>query len=153
MHPLESKIPPPIVGIILAAGMWAAAKYVHSFGPAPRSLKLAATFISATGVAIVIAGLVAIRRAKTTTNPMKPETATALVSTGIYAVTRNPMYLGVLLNLLAWSLYLASVPAFIGPLAFVLYITRFQIIPEERALSSRFGSAFTQYAAKVRRWI
>src|SRR5689334_14886524 len=127
---LESKIPPPIVGVMVAGAMWVAARYVHSFGTAPRSLKLTATAISAAGVAVAIAGIVAIRRAKTTTNPMKPETATTLVSGGIYSLTRNPMYLGLLLNLIAWSLYLVSLPAFIGPLAFILYITRFQIIPE-----------------------
>jgi protein-S-isoprenylcysteine O-methyltransferase Ste14 len=153
MHGLESKVPPPVVAIIVAAGMWAAAKFGHSFAPTPLSLKLAAAFIAALGGAADIAGLVAFRRAKTTVNPLKPETSTALVASGIYALTRNPMYLGMLLILLAWALYLASVPALIGPVAFVLYITRFQIIPEERALSSRFGVAFTEYAAKVRRWI
>jgi protein-S-isoprenylcysteine O-methyltransferase Ste14 len=63
------------------------------------------------------------------------------------------MYLGLLLALVAWAAYLASPPALIGPVAFWLYITRFQIVPEERAMVKLFGNRFTTYATKVRRWL
>ena len=63
------------------------------------------------------------------------------------------MYLGMFIGLLAWSVYLASALALLGPVAFALYITRFQIIPEERPMDSLFGSAFSEYSQRVRRWI
>jgi protein-S-isoprenylcysteine O-methyltransferase Ste14 len=96
---------------------------------------------------------VAFRRAQTTITPLKPETASSLVSTGIYGFTRNPMYLGLLTVLIGWAVYLAAPFALFGPLFFWLYIGRFQIVPEERALSALFGDRFTQYTAKVRRWL
>lgn len=105
------------------------------------------------GVAIALSGVVSFRRVRTTVNPLKPEASTSLVSTGIYKVTRNPMYLGMLAVLLAWAAYLPSVLALLGPAAFALYITRFQIIPEERVLHSLFGAAFVEYTQKVRRWL
>lgn len=148
---LELKIPPPIVFIIVASGMWAAAK----LGPlvSVPAGQIVGTFLMIAGLAFNIAAIITVRRAKTTFNPLRPETTTALVSTGLFGLSRNPMYLGMLIVLLGWAFYLSSLVAFIGPVVFVLYITRFQIIPEERVLSSLFGARFTEYKAKVRRWI
>ncbi len=96
----------------------------------PASVRvLAAVILSVTGVAIILSGVISFRRAQTTINPLKPETSTSLVSTGIYAITRNPMYLGMLTVLLAWAVYLPSVLTLLGPVVFAFYITRFQIIP------------------------
>jgi protein-S-isoprenylcysteine O-methyltransferase Ste14 len=55
--------------------------------------------------------------------------------------------------LLAWAIYLAQPLALLGPLAFVLYITHFQIVPEERVLSGLFGEEFADYRDRVRRWL
>jgi protein-S-isoprenylcysteine O-methyltransferase Ste14 len=90
---------------------------------------------------------------RTTTNPLKPANASALVVRGIYRVTRNPMYLGLAALLAAWAIYLSSLAALAVLPLFVLYINRFQIAPEERALRSRFGAEFEAYRARVRRWI
>ena len=85
---------------------------------------------------------------------MKPETSAAIVSSGVYGLTRNPMYVGMAFILTAWAVYLGSVWALLaGPLAFAAYITRFQIKPEERVLAGRFGAEFSSYQARVRRWI
>ena len=84
---------------------------------------------------------------------MSPEKSSALVCTGIYKYSRNPMYLGMALLLLAWAIYLASVWALLGVMAYVLYITRFQIIPEERVMEKLFGQEYLAYKAKVRRWL
>ena len=153
MNFLELRIPPPLVALIVGGLMWAAA----GLGPTlavPDSLRAtAALVVFSVGFAVAIAGVISFRLAKTTVNPLKPETATSLVSSGIFGVTRNPMYLGLLLALLAWTLYLASPVALLGPIAFWLYITRFQIVPEERAMTKLFGSGYTEYTAKVRRWI
>jgi protein-S-isoprenylcysteine O-methyltransferase Ste14 len=151
---LEHKIPPPVVGLLVAAAMWAVAKANPSLTlPASIYLSLGAALLALSGIAVAAAGVVAFRRSETTIDPLKPETTTSLVIGGIYSVTRNPMYLGMLLVLGAWMVFLGSLPALVGPAAFALYITRFQIIPEERALSALFGDAFTAYAAKVRRWL
>ena len=150
---LELKIPPPLVTLMFGALTWGVSRIAPVLD-APESARIAAALvIFAAGLAIAMAGIVSFRLAKTTVNPLKPETATSLVSSGIFGVTRNPMYLGLLLALMAWAIYLASPAALLGPVAFWLYITRFQIIPEERAMTKLFGNAFTEYSAKVRRWI
>jgi protein-S-isoprenylcysteine O-methyltransferase Ste14 len=103
---------------------------------------------------IVIAGLgeVAFHKAKTTSNPLKPQTASSLVTSGVYRFTRNPMYAGVAAWLLGWAAFLAVPWAFLGPILFIAFITRFQIIPEERALKARFGSDYAEYQQRVGRW-
>jgi protein-S-isoprenylcysteine O-methyltransferase Ste14 len=101
-----------------------------------------------------IAGLAeaAFLKARTTSNPMKPHATTAMVTSGVYRFTRNPMYSGVAALLLGWAAYLAAPWAFLGPILFIAFITRFQIIPEERALKSKFGSDYAEYQQRVRRW-
>ncbi|MDO8964399.1 MAG: isoprenylcysteine carboxylmethyltransferase family protein [Coriobacteriia bacterium] len=86
-------------------------------------------------------------------NPMSPQSATTLVTTGIYRFTRNPMYLADLLFLLSWGTYLGSPVALLGAPAFVLYIDRFQISVEERVMAELFGQQYEEYRALVRRWL
>ncbi|MDX2322169.1 MAG: isoprenylcysteine carboxylmethyltransferase family protein [Moritella sp.] len=107
----------------------------------------------AAGIFFCIAGVVSFRRAETTVNPLKPETATALVSSGIYTISRNPMYVGLALFLLAWAVYLSSPWISIGVVGFVFYMNHFQIEPEELALKDIFGAEFTRYQENVRRWL
>jgi protein-S-isoprenylcysteine O-methyltransferase Ste14 len=148
---LELKIPPPIVLIAVGCGMWAIAK-VGPLLTVPAGASVGMLLMIA-GLALNITGVMTVRKARTTFNPLRPETTTALVSTGVFGVSRNPMYLGMLIALLGWAVYLSSPVALIGPAVFVLYIGRFQIVPEERALSSLFGASFAEYKAKVRRWL
>lgn len=63
------------------------------------------------------------------------------------------MYLGLLFVLVAWAFFLSSYWALLGPLAFVLYMNRFQIAPEERVLLGMFGPGYAAYKARVRRWL
>ena len=153
MHFLELRIPPPVVGLIVAAGMWTVA-HVPPILQLPKLVRLlVAAVFGAIGVAVAIGGVMSFRRAKTTVNPLKPETSVALVSTGVYSFTRNPMYLGMVLALFAWAVYLSSIWSLVGPVFFALYITRFQIVPEERALDGLFGAPFAEYKKRVRRWL
>lgn len=153
MHFLDLRIPPPLVALIIGCGMWFLAK-VGPILALPGSVRvLTAVIFGLAGLGCAIGGVVSFRRARTTISPLKPETATELVSSGIYAVTRNPMYLGMLLVLVGWALYLLSTAALIGPVAFWLYIDRFQIVPEEKALAKLFGAEFSAYLRKVRRWL
>ena len=108
---------------------------------------------AAAGLTFDLLGILAFRASRTTINPLKPERASALVTGGVYRVTRNPMYVGMTLLLLAWACYLAAVLPFVGPVLLVLYLTRFQIQPEERVLQGIFGAAYASYAARVRRWL
>jgi protein-S-isoprenylcysteine O-methyltransferase Ste14 len=120
----------------------------------PKLVRLSlAVVMGAIGVAVAIAGVMSFRRARTTVSPLKPETSAALVSTGVYSLTRNPMYLGMVLALFAWAVYLSSIWSLLGPVLFVLYITRFQIVPEERMLDRLFGASFAAYKKRVRRWL
>lgn len=153
MHMLDNRVPPPLVGLIVAGLMWSL-RFTPPVIDWPLRWRIASTVMVAfAGVGFSFAGVLSFRRAKTTVNPLKPETASALVVRGIYRVSRNPMYVGMLLVLLAWALYLSSPWTLLGPFAFVAYITRFQIVPEEHALAARFGASFADYCAKVRRWL
>jgi protein-S-isoprenylcysteine O-methyltransferase Ste14 len=153
MRALENRIAPPLVMLITALAMRAAAQISPALSIGTM-LRLGIALVIAIGAGILaISGFRAFGRAKTTVNPVKIEEASALVTTGIYRYTRNPMYLSLAALLLAWAVYLAVPWAFLGPAAFVLFITRFQIIPEERVLKAKFGSAYTSYQQQVRRWL
>ncbi len=150
---LDNRIPPPVVAALVAAGMWGAS----SLGPSwalPDAVRVGiAIALAIAGIAFDALGLLAFRAARTTVDPLRPARASALVTSGVYGVTRNPMYVGLLFLLLAWTVFLGALTPLLGPVAFVLYIGRFQIAPEERALERAFGTSFTQYAARVRRWL
>ncbi len=158
MASLELKIPPPVTAVLTATGMWGLSR--TSFLPdwmsgMPTAWRIGgAMALALVGLGFDVAGIIAFRRAKTTVNPLKPEKSVALVSAGVYRITRNPMYVGMVFILAAWGVYLASVWALLmGPLLFAAYITRFQIKPEERVLARRFGAEFEGYQARVRRWL
>nr|ART40893.1 L409 [uncultured bacterium] len=76
-----------------------------------------------------------------------------MVISGIYRFSRNPMYVGLLLVLTAWAIYLSNALAFLFLPTFVACLTRLQIVPEERVLAAKFGDAFTAYRQSVRRWL
>lgn len=153
MRYLELRFPPTLVWTTVAAAMWVIAS-LPPIWPPPSSFRLwTGVILLVLGIAIAQSAIISFRRAQTTVNPLEPATSTSLVSSGIFAITRNPMYLGMLIDLLGWAAYLASALALLGPVAFVLYVTRFQIIPEERAMHSLFGSAFSEYSERVRRWL
>ena len=153
MRVLELRVPPPIVGGLVAAAMWAIASIGPALPFAPGVATAIAVGLALAGVTFDLLGLLAFRAHRTTVNPLRPERASALVTNGIYRVTRNPMYVGMAVLLVAWAVYLHAAVAFAGPILFVAYLTRFQIVPEERVLRERFGEAFTAYAARVRRWL
>lgn len=114
---------------------------------------MVAAVISILGGVISITGVISFRRAGTTVNPMQIDAASSLVMTGIFAITRNPIYLGLVFVLLAWFVYLSNFTSLIMVPLFVLYMNCFQILPEERVLEAKFGQEFVVYKAKVRRWL
>lgn len=153
MRFLELKVPPPVVALFMAGLSWLASWAAPTLGfvlPHGNGVVLA---LLVAGVCVAMLGVASFRRARTTVNPLKPEKSSALVMSGIYRYTRNPMYLGLLLVLLGWASFLANALAFVFLPVFILYMNRFQIEPEERVLVSRFGQEFTAYLSKVRRWL
>jgi protein-S-isoprenylcysteine O-methyltransferase Ste14 len=153
MQSLELKIPPPIVAAFIAIAMWGISSIAPVLEIPMPYRSIVAIAIASIGIAISLAGTISFRQANTTVNPMKPESTSSLVSSGIYRFTRNPMYMGFLLVLIAWAVFLSSPFSLIGSLVFLLYINHFQIAPEERVLSKLFGSDYSTYQTQVRRWI
>jgi protein-S-isoprenylcysteine O-methyltransferase Ste14 len=92
-------------------------------------------------------------RAKTSVNPLNISKASSLLTTGVFAWSRNPMYLAMACILIAWALFLSVAWTLLGPVLFVAFITRFQIVPEERVLADKFGAEYAAYRERVRRWI
>lgn len=153
MDRLELRIPPPVLAAIIAALMWWASSLAPAIAMSPMLRLPLAAAIALLGLAFDFAALLSFRRARTTVNPMRPSASSALLTSGVYRLTRNPMYLGLLLMLIAWVVFLSSIWLLIGPLVFILYMNRFQIAPEERALSVLFPDWYATYKRRVRRWI
>ena len=153
MQALELKVPPVALTAIFALLMWVITVSVPAFALAlPWRTAIALVLFSA-GFGIACAGVLAFRGARTTVNPVTPEATTAMVTSGVYRVSRNPMYVGFLLALIGWAAFLSHALAFALLPFFVLYVNRFQIVPEERVLADKFGGQFHQYKRSVRRWV
>lgn len=148
---MELKIPPVALVIIAATSMWLIDRLLPSNAFAAGAV--VAFAVALAGIAVCTAGVLAFRRAGTTVNPLEPERASRLVVRGVYRHTRNPMYLGFALLLLSWGIALSSLVALLVVPAFVLYMNRWQIAPEERALESLFGDDWHAYRRSVRRWL
>jgi protein-S-isoprenylcysteine O-methyltransferase Ste14 len=109
--------------------------------------------VAAVGIAIAVAAFVRFRQIGTTVNPVDPSKATRLVADGVFRFSRNPMYLGLLLLLIGWAIWLGSASPWLVPPLFVIILTFVQIIPEEQALSRNFGEQYVSYRESVARWI
>ena len=153
MRALESKVPPVAAAFLAALLMWLVSRALPAFAFEFPWCEVVAIGLGTVGVVISSLGVLSFRRAGTTVNPIKPGSTTSLVASGVYGMSRNPMYLGFLLLLAAWAVFLSSAPAFLLLPAFAIFIDRFQIVPEERALSAIFGPDFVAYKARVRRWV
>ena len=148
---LNNKIPPVIV-VLFFAGIMALIAHYSVIDFTVFVAYLAASLVII-GCVSCVSGVVSFKLAKTTVNPNKPEQASKLVTSGIYRISRNPMYLGFAFILAGWGVWLSSVWAMLGVIGFIGYLTLFQIMPEERALTKLFGDEFTIYKARVRRWL
>ena len=153
MSKLEHLIPPPLVALLIALAMLALAK---ASGPPAidEALRVdGASLLFVLGLGCAALGALAFQRQGANINPHKLDRGDVLVTSGVFHWTRNPMYLGLTLLLCCYAFYLARPLCVLGPIAFVPFITRFQIIPEERAMLAKFGERFVDYCGKTRRWI
>jgi protein-S-isoprenylcysteine O-methyltransferase Ste14 len=147
------RVPPLAATVVTAVLMWVAARALPALRMEFVGQIVLGLLLAGIGLVISIAGVTTFRRARTTTNPLRPEAASALVTGGIYARTRNPMYLGFACGLAGWAVLLAHPVAFLGVPAFIAWMNSRQIPDEERALRAAFGSRFSDYCGRVRRWL
>lgn len=152
---LELRVPPLLLLMLAGAGMSMLSRLGDRAGVrlAWPGGPVIASMIALIGIAVCAAGVYAFRTHQTTVDPTRPEATRILVTSGIYRLTRNPMYLGFAVVLLGWALLLSHPLAVLGVPAFMLYMNRFQIEPEEQVLREKFGDEFEAYASRVRRWI
>jgi protein-S-isoprenylcysteine O-methyltransferase Ste14 len=153
MRSLELKIPPVVIVLLLGAAMWTASRWWPGLRVDPPLRGVLAAGLILTGLGIALAGVISFRRAGTTVNPLQPAASSRLVVSGVYRRTRNPMYLGMLLLLLGWAVWLAHPVALVLAVTFVPVMNRLQILPEERSLAAMFGATFIAYQSSVRRWL
>lgn len=149
---MRKGIPPLALFAILLAAMWLIARTWPQFTVDFAFRRTATALLAAAGLDLCVLGALSFRRAGTTVDPTRPERATALVTSGVFAYSRNPMYLGFVLLLAGWGLILSCPVVLLVPPAYAVYLDRFQIAREERALAAAFGDTWSDYARKVRRW-
>ena len=148
---METKIPPPIVTLVFGLSIYFSRgifqvveiKYSFYFG----------ILLLVLGFVILISAVRLFRKDKTTVNPLSPEQATKLVTDGIFKYSRNPMYLGMALVLGSIAIFFNLIGGIILVALFCAYITKFQILPEERAMRDLFSDDFDKYTKVTRRWI
>ena len=147
------KIPPLLLLVIVALLMWCVG-YLLPTAPMLQAPWLALWLSAALiGAAFSLAGVLAFRRANTTVDPRTPAASATLVSGGVYRITRNPMYVGFGFFLLAWAVAINALSGLALLPFFILYMNRYQIVPEERMLENLFGDEYRAYKARVRRWL
>ncbi|MBU2883366.1 isoprenylcysteine carboxylmethyltransferase family protein [Psychrosphaera sp. B3R10] len=149
---LELKLPPVLLVIILMVVMTLVKTLDLSLFEFARQTEVGG-ILAGFGLVVIAAGVMQFDQAKTTVNPVKPNETSRVVSTGIYSITRNPMYLGMLFVLTGWCVYLGIIANLAFLVVFVLYMVQFQIKPEEKILRQMFGEEYDEYVTRVRRWI
>ena len=147
---LETKIPPPIVAIISGVIISASSTIINPFEF--YGAKLIAMLFLILSFSLIVISIRKFNHSETSINPMTPKAATKLLSTGVYAVSRNPMYLGLVGILCGISIILGSWFSFLVIPIFVFYINKYQIIPEERAMKALFKDEYLSYCDEVKRW-
>lgn len=146
-------IPPPIALLIAIGATYAFSRLWPTITVEWPWLPWLAVGLVLAGLALMLASVWTLWRARTTVNPFHPEQASHLVSAGVYRISRNPIYLGDALLLAGAICWLGQPVGLLVLALFVLFIDRFQIRAEEQALADRFGPAYGTYRAHTRRWI
>jgi len=150
---LETKIPPPVYGLLTAISIWGLDTLLPSLALIPSGHKPIGIVIILAGFSLDLMALMQFTRQHTSVNPLHPDKADHIVINGLYHYTRNPMYLGLLVALIGWCVYLGNIASFVCLPIFVWLLTRMQILAEERILAEKFGQSYTDYLKQVRRWI
>jgi len=147
------KIPPPVYGISIGILMWLLNQYLPISHWISSPWNIAGLVLVGIALSFDLWSLFLFFRSHTTPNPMKPENSQHIVTTGLYKISRNPMYVGLLFVLLGYAIWLGSITPFLLLPLFVLLITSQQIIPEEEILEKKFGQEYLDYKMRVKRWL
>lgn len=150
---LQLKIPPPVYLLAFAGMMWAVNTGLPLFHLILSPWNKLGLVLIVAAVVVDFWSLGLFFRAHTTFNPLHPERTQTLVTVGTYRYTRNPMYVGMLIILSGWGIWLGSLSPFLFLPLFMLVLTVQQIIPEEKILEQTFGGAYLDYKARVARWL
>lgn len=148
---MKTKIPPPIIMIFFGTCILLSKRIFPNidFG----NVAYVGFLFYGLAAFLILNSISTFRKHKTTVNPLKPESASSLVTSGVFQITRNPMYLAMAFILIALSIHRSAVGGIVFIPLFIGYITKFQIIPEEAAMQKLFGDEFSTYKNKVRRWL
>ena len=148
---MNNKIPPPIVALFCGLGIYCS-RYLFPTFSFDYSILISIIFVL-TGFFVFLSAIRSFKKQETTIDPLNPEKATSLVTNGIFKYSRNPMYLGVILILCSISIQFSLIGGLIIIPIFLLFITKYQIIPEEKAMKNLFKEDFQSYKEKTRRWL
>lgn len=149
----QTRIPPPVYALLTAALMGLFNHYTPSFRWIGAPWNEFGWILIALGVGLDLYCILIFIHKRTTVNPVRPGKATELVVSGAYRISRNPMYLGMVLSLSGWACLLRSPLCLVMVLAFARILSVVQIVPEETALRRLFGESYQNYSQQVNRWI
>jgi len=153
MRSLETKVPPVVLTAVLGLAGWLLAKLLPGASFLFRGQFTLAALCLVAGAAISLLGVKAFKDHRTTVNPTAPEETSQVVTTGVYKFTRNPMYVGFGLILLAAIVFFGNIASIAVIPFYVVYMTELQVKPEERVLLAKFGAPYSEYMTAVRRWL
>ncbi|NAW82873.1 hypothetical protein CAG69_12600 [Vibrio sp. V43_P6S15P86] len=153
MRKLELKVPPVAVFLLVILLMYGLTVLVPSLNISVPFVEVVVGGVTLLSGYMGIAGVYEFHKVKTTVNPVKPDTASSVVRTGVFSFSRNPMYMALLLLIIAIGLWWQHLSVVLCSVVFVSYMNRFQIKPEERVLERLFGEEYVDYKNHVRRWI
>ena len=148
---MRNKIPPPIISLFFGLCIYFSKDYFFSFEY--KFLDTLSYISYLMGLCILILAVNSFKKQNTTVNPIKIENASSLVTSGVFEYSRNPMYLGMAIILFGLALMFNVIGGTLFTLLFAIYITKFQIRPEEEVMERLFGEDFLQYKQNVRMWL
>jgi protein-S-isoprenylcysteine O-methyltransferase Ste14 len=148
---MQNKIPPPIVTLFFGLCIYYSRDYFFSYEY--KFLDILSYMFFLIGLWILISAVNSFKKQSTTVNPIKIENASSLVTSGVFEYSRNPMYLGMALILLGLAFMFNVIGGIIFTILFTIFITKFQIRPEEEVMQRLFGEDFLKYKKNVRMWV
>ena len=148
---MKNKIPPPIVTLFFGLCIYFSQELFPEFNLEYFTILSYVSYFA--GLSILILAVLLFRKQNTTVNPIKIDNASSLVTSGVFKFSRNPMYLGMVMILFGLALMFNLVGGILFVLLFMIYITKFQIRPEEEVMERLFGEDFIKYKHKVRMWL
>ncbi len=150
---LALKVPPLIQLLVVGLVMWLVARFLDTGETYSTWQGLLLILFLAAGLAIICVAIITMYKLDTTIDPRDPSKASKLATVGIFNCSRNPIYLGLFVILVARNIHLYSLYASVGLPLFIWSVTKLQIIPEEQQMGAKFGIDYFSYCEKVRRWL